>query len=189
MARLLSSKVMTASLGAGQAAVPDAHAIALRAEQDADLPWLQDLYASTRSEELAQVPWPDATKRAFLDQQFAMQRAHYLRHFPDADFMVVQWQHERIGRLYLQRAPSQHAVIDISLMPAWRGKGIGTALIVQAQTRACAAGCGLSLHVLHANPAAQRLYARLGFVAGDSGDTHLAMHWRGAEADAVTQLS
>ena len=166
-----------------------ARGIALRPEQHADLPWLQDLYASTRSEELAQVPWPDTTKRAFLDQQFALQRAHYLRHFPDADFMVVQWQHERIGRIYLHRAPVQHLLVDISLMPACRGKGIGTALIVRAQTRARAAGCGASLHVLRANPAAQRLYTRLGFVAGDSGDTHLAMHWRGAEADAATQLS
>ncbi|KTF37109.1 acetyltransferase, partial [Xanthomonas vesicatoria] len=39
----------------------------LRPERAADLHWLRDLYASTRREELAQVPWAEQTKRAFLD--------------------------------------------------------------------------------------------------------------------------
>ncbi|WP_413894722.1 hypothetical protein [Pantoea ananatis] len=37
--------------------------------------------------------------------------------------------------------------------------------MAQAQALAHADGRALTLHVLHANPAAQRLYARLGFVA------------------------
>ncbi len=104
MARLLSSEALIAAFGAGQVASPDAHAIALRPEQDADLPWLQDLYASTRRDELARVPWPDVAKRAFTQQQFALQRAHYRQHFADADFLIVQAQELPIGRLYLHRA-------------------------------------------------------------------------------------
>jgi len=157
-----------------------ARGIALRAARDADLPWLRDLYASTRSAELAAVPWPETAKRAFLDQQFALQHAHYLRHFADADFLIVETAQAPLGRLYLQRGAAQHVLVDISLLPAWRGQGMGTALIAQAQALAAAAGCALSLHVLHANPDAQRLYARLGFVAGDASDTHLEMHWRAA---------
>ncbi|CAD0359970.1 GNAT family N-acetyltransferase [Xanthomonas hortorum] len=159
-----------------------AQGLCLRAEQDADLPWLRDLYASTRRDELAGVPWQEAAKRAFLDQQFALQRAHYLNHFPDAEFLIVQTLHERIGRFYLHRAPVHHLLVDISLFPAWRGKGAGTGLIVHAQTLARAAGCDLALHVSHANPAAHRLYARLGFVAGDTSATHLAMRWQPADA-------
>ena len=154
--------------------------LGLRPARAADLPWLRDLYASTRSAELAAVPWPEAAKRAFLDQQFALQHAHYLRHFADADFLIVETAQAPLGRLYLQRGAAQHVLVDISLLPAWRGQGVGTALIAQAQALAAAAGCALSLHVLHANPDAQRLYARLGFVAGDASDTHLEMHWRAA---------
>ncbi|MBD7923826.1 GNAT family N-acetyltransferase [Xanthomonas bonasiae] len=157
-----------------------ARGISLRAAVETDLPWLRDLYASTRSAELAAVPWPETAKRAFLDQQFALQHAHYLRHFADADFLIVETAQAPLGRLYLQRGAAQHVLVDISLLPAWRGQGMGTALIAQAQALAAAAGCALSLHVLHANPDAQRLYARLGFVAGDASDTHLEMHWRAA---------
>ena len=43
-----------------------ARGITLRPARDDDLPWLRTLYASTRTEELARVPWPDAAKRDFL---------------------------------------------------------------------------------------------------------------------------
>ena len=157
-----------------------ARGIGLRAAREADLPWLRDLYASTRSAELAAVPWPEQAKRAFLDQQFALQHAHYLAHFVDADFLIVETAQAPLGRLYLQRGATQHVLVDISLLPAWRGQGVGTALVAHAQALAAAARCPLSLHVLHANPAAQRLYARLGFLAGDASETHLQMHWRAA---------
>lgn len=154
-----------------------ARGIGLRAAGDADLAWLRDLYASTRSAELAAVPWPEQAKRAFLDQQFALQHAHYLSHFADADFLIVETAQAPLGRLYLQRGTTRHVLVDISLLPAWRGQGVGTALIAHAQALAAAARCALSLHVLHANPGAQRLYARLGFVAGNASETHLEMHW------------
>jgi len=157
-----------------------ARGIGLRIARDADLPWLRTLYASTRSAELAAVPWPEAAKRAFLDQQFALQHAHYLQHFAGADFLIVETAQAPLGRLYLDRSTAPHVLVDISLLPEARGQGIGSALVAQAQALAAAAGCALSLHVLHANPAAQRLYARLGFVAGDASDTHLQMHWRAA---------
>ena len=35
----------------------------------------------------------------------------------------------RIGRLYIERWPSQHRVIDIAFLPAHRGKGFGAALL------------------------------------------------------------
>lgn len=141
MTRPLSSEVVKASGGASQTTLPGAQAIALRGEQDADLPWLQDLYASTRSDELARVPWPYATKRAFADQQFALQRTHYRQQFADADFLIVQANGLSIGRLYLHRATAHHTLVDISLLPDWRGKGIGSQLIAHAQARACDAGC------------------------------------------------
>ncbi|WP_425521813.1 N-acetyltransferase family protein [Xanthomonas vesicatoria] len=164
-----------------------ARGIDLRAARDADLPWLRELYASTRSAELAVVPWPEAAKRAFLDQQFALQHAHYLTHFADADFLIVETAQAPLGRLYLQRATAPHVLVDISLLPAWRGRGVGTALVAHAQALAAAVGCALSLHVLHANPGAQRLYARLGFSAGHSNQTHLQMLWQ--RHDHSAQLS
>lgn len=166
-----------------------ARGIGLRAARATDLDWLCTLYASTRSAELAVVPWPEAAKRAFLDQQFALQHAHYLRHFPAADFLIVEHARERLGRLYLDRSADPHVLVDISLLPECRGKGIGAALIAHAQSLANTDGCALRLHVLHANHPAKRLYARLGFVAGESGQTHLAMRWDGASTQPSAPVS
>lgn len=114
-----------------------------------------------------------------------MQHAHYLREFAAADFLIVDTAQGPAGRLYLDRSAAPHVLVDISLLPERRGHGLGTALVAHAQTLAQAAGCALSLHVLHANPAAQRLYARLGFVAAGSSQTHLAMQWQAAPGAAV----
>lgn len=158
--------------------------LVLRPAQDDDLPWLHTLYASTRSDELAGMPWPQPTKDAFLAQQFALQHAHYLGHFRDADFWVLATPQAPVGRLYLDRHTDPHLLVDISLLPAWRAQGLGTVLIEHAQALARAAGAALALHVLHANPNAQRLYRRLGFLASGQSATHLAMRWQPPSAAA-----
>lgn len=153
------------------------HLRGLRAD---DLPWLRDLYATTREEEMAPVPWPAAHKRAFLDQQFEAQHRHYLQVYADADFLAVCDVRGQLGRLYLRRGAPDHLIVDVSLFPAARGRGLGTALILAAQQDAAAQGRGMTLHVLQQNPAARRLYERLGFVAGASAASYVRMDWRAA---------
>jgi ribosomal protein S18 acetylase RimI-like enzyme len=155
----------------------------LRAANDNDLPWLCELYASTRAEEMAPVPWPKDAKRRFLDQQFALQHRHYLTHYSNTDYsntdylVIEHAQGGPAGRYYLQRAADQHLLVDISVFPALRGNGIGSALIGQSQRDAAAVGRGMRLHVHLANHAAQRLYTRLGFRAQAPAGAYLAMHW------------
>lgn len=145
---------------------------------DDDLPWLRDLYASTRAEEMAPVPWPDAAKRAFLDQQFELQYRHYLVHYGGADFLAVEQDgHGPVGRFYLQRTTPEHLLVDISLFPSLRGSGIGTALIRQSQQDAAALGRGMRLHVLEINRDARRLYERLGFGTEGHQGGYWAMRW------------
>lgn len=160
---------------------PDALAergVSLRWLRDADLAWLRALYATTRAEEMAPVPWPDAAKRAFVDQQFDLQHRHYLAHYADADFLAVEQDGRGpVGRCYLRRSAPDHLLIDISLMPALRGGGIGGALIADGQREAAALGRGMRLHVLEANLRARRLYERLGFVVDGGSGGYVAMRW------------
>lgn len=161
----------------------------MRAALDEDLAWLRELYASTRTEEMAPVPWPDATKRAFLDQQFELQHHHFLSHFADAEFWLLEASQGPVGRLYRHCPQSSGAVaapddliVDISFLPAWRGLGFGTGLLQAAQTAAAERGRGLRLHVHAHNTAAASLYRRLGFVAisDTSGpQSHVEMRWPG----------
>ncbi|TXH70603.1 MAG: N-acetyltransferase [Lysobacteraceae bacterium] len=156
----------------------------LRPVTEADLPWLAELYASTRSEEMAGVPWPDIAKRSFLRQQFELQHRHYVQHFADADFLAVVRtdKSEPAGRYYLQRNPPEHLLVDISLFPQYRNRGLGRMLIEDSQRTAYAQGCGMHLHVLHQNIAARRLYERLGFIRTHDTPTHQHMRWLPREA-------
>ena len=154
--------------------------LAVRAASDGDLPFLAALYAVTRHAELAAAAWPDDVRQAFLDSQFALQHRHYVGHYPDADFMVIHRDGEPLGRFYLAHDGEDDLVVDIALLPAWRGQGIGQALIEAAARQASTRGRGLHLHVLHTNLAARRLYERLGFRA--DGDTGMHLHMRRAPA-------
>lgn len=145
-----------------------------------DLPWLATLYASTREEELRALGWPAEVLAPFLAQQFSAQHQHYLAQYPQACYLAIEVDGRAVGRLYLDESGDEHRVVDISLLPAWRGQGIGAALLRQVQAAAAALGHAVALNVLTGNTGAQRLYARLGFVAAAQapGDAlYLPMRW------------
>src|SRR3954454_19958129 len=95
----------------------------LRPAAEGDRPFLLEVYASTRADELALVPWDDASKRTFVAQQFAAQEVHYARHFPDASVSVIEVDGKPAGRLFVDRREREIHVVDISLLPAFRGRG------------------------------------------------------------------
>lgn len=134
-----------------------------------DRAFLVELYGSTRERELARVPWDRATRAAFVEQQFAAQDAHYRSHYPGATLDVVEVAGERAGRLYVHRGPSDIRIMDIALLPAFRGRGIGSGLLRALIAEADAGRRKLSIHVEAGNPA-RTLYDRLGFrPAGEHG--------------------
>jgi ribosomal protein S18 acetylase RimI-like enzyme len=127
------------------------------------------VYASTRAEELAVVPWDDAQKEAFLRQQFEAQDAWWRENYADASFDVIAIDGEPAGRLYVRRGRSEIRIVDIALLPEHRGNGIGTQLLEDLLDEGDAAGKSVTIHVERMNPAL-RLYERLGFsLAEDKG--------------------
>lgn len=151
--------------------------VSCRPSTEEDLPFLAAVYASTRTEELAPTGWTDEMKRQFLAHQFDAQHRHYQRHYPEAEWLVIERAGEGIGRLYLEEWPSQLRLIDISLLPAARGAGIGGAILADLMEQAEAAGKPLTIHVEQNNPA-MSLYQRLGFVKIDEHGIYHLMEWR-----------
>jgi GNAT superfamily N-acetyltransferase len=141
--------------------------ISLRAQSDADLDFLADLYAETREEELKPVDWPDDVKRAFLRSQFDAQWAHYSLHYFDAAFQVVERAGERIGRFYVWHDERDVRIVDIALIAAARGSGIGTALLREVMADAEREAKTVSIHV----------YERLGFQHIDEHGVYYLMKW------------
>lgn len=136
--------------------------LGLRACTDADLPFLSDLYAQVRAEELAPVPWPEEAKRAFLQQQFDLQHAHYQKHYVGAEFLLIELHCQPIGRIYIHQTSGDLRIMDIALLDVHRGRGLGSALLAELIELSERSGVPISLHVEAENPA-NRLYQRLGF--------------------------
>lgn len=143
--------------------------IAYRPFAEADLPFVAELYVSTRTEEVALAEWPAATKLTFLLQQHRAQHEHYSLHHADAEWLIIEREGEPIGRLYLRSDPKRLHIVDISLMPGSRGLGIGEAILSDIAAQARAEAKVVSIHVEKHNRA-RLLYKRLGFaVVEDRG--------------------
>jgi len=133
----------------------------LRPEAEADRDLLFRLFISTRELELSLVDWNDSQKEAFLRQQFQAQYRHYRAHYACADFNIIECDGHSVGRLCVNRT-HEIRIVDISLLPEFRGQGIGTSLLEEIFEEGTVSGFAVSLHVEKHNPA-QSLYRRLGF--------------------------
>lgn len=136
---------------------------------------LVEVYASTRADELAPLPWTPEQKRAFVVQQYRAQDADYRQRHPAGQFLVIERDGTVIGRLYRTRLEGgEIRVLDIALLPEHCGQGIGGALLRDVLADADREGVLVSLHVEFWNPAL-RLYERLGFHEAARNEIHLGL--------------
>jgi ribosomal protein S18 acetylase RimI-like enzyme len=149
----------------------------LRAATPEDEQFLRAVYASTRAEELARVPWSDEQKRAFTDMQFTAQDTDYRRNYPDARYSIIEVQGVPAGRLYVDCCEKEIRILDIALLSEHRRAGIGTKLLRELQNEARTAGKALTIHVEKFNPALH-LYRRLGFRQIEDKGVYLFLEWR-----------
>jgi ribosomal protein S18 acetylase RimI-like enzyme len=150
--------------------------ISLRPITPADDSFLAGVYASTRADELAPTGWSDEEKAVFCRRQFDAQSAHYNANYPGASFQVIEGDGRPIGRLYLARWETEIRIVDIALLPEFRGAGVGTKLLRDLQEEANASGKSLTIHVERFNPAL-RLYERLGFKQIEDKGVYLLLEW------------
>lgn len=153
--------------------------VILRPIREDDIEFLFRLYASTREEELRSVDWDPAQKEAFLRMQFSAQHHAYTTNYPGASLDLIVVDGADAGRLYLHPRADEIRVVDIALMPAYRGQGIGGRLIAEVQERARTLGLSVSIHVESFNPA-QQLYARLGFTKVAENGAYYLLEWKPA---------
>lgn len=148
--------------------------VALRPEQLADEAFLYTVYASTRAEELALTNWDEATRHAFLNQQFNAMRHGYRSMFPAAEFLVIQVGGRPVGRIVLDVGANEIRVVDLALLPEDQNHGVGTLLMRQV----CAvAKMPVRLCVLKFNRA-RLWYQRLGFTHFGERGCYDELEWQ-----------
>jgi RimJ/RimL family protein N-acetyltransferase len=147
-----------------------------------DEAFLYQVYAATRAEELAQVPWNETQREAFLKMQFSAQQLHYRTFYPDSTHDIILLDADPIGRLYVARSAEGICILDITILPEHRDKGIGTPLIKCLMDEAAEAGKPLTIYVESFNPS-RRLFERLGFSKVEDDGVNYLMEWRARPHD------
>jgi ribosomal protein S18 acetylase RimI-like enzyme len=153
--------------------------VTLRPVSAEDEAFLLTVYASARAQELAQVPWSDAQRAAFLQMQFTAQQNHYRAHFPDARHEIIEANDLAVGRLYVDRREQEIRILDITVLPEYRRRGIGSSLLRALMDEAAAAGKSVTIHVENFNPS-RHLFERLGYRLLEDDGLNLLFEWRSA---------
>ena len=150
--------------------------LSFRRTTDDDLEFLARVHAASRTDEFAVAPFPEAQKAGFVAMQFHLQHMHFRNQYPNADWLVTMRGGEDVGRLYLDRWPDQHRLIDIAFLPEHRGTGAGEALLRDLMDEAAAAGKPLTVHV-EKHKRAMWLCRRLGFTVAQDEGAYDLMRW------------
>lgn len=134
---------------------------------------------------MALVDWTDEQKKNFLCMQFNAQHHYYHEQFSRARFDIIEQGNTAIGRLYVDRRVDEIRIIDIALLPAHRGQGIGGNIMQSLIDEAACDDKSLSIHVEHNNPA-MHLYQRLGFRHVSDEGVYYFMKWEATDNSAAT---
>ena len=157
--------------------VPTDPALRLRPASAADEAFIWHLFDEVRRGQFAATGLAGPVLDQIVAQQFKSQTAGYVAQFPDAISLIVTRDTTSVGRLLLHCASERWHVIDIVLLPADCGRGLGSAIFDALEASARARGIGaLTLTVLASNLGAHRFYLRRGFAEiGSAGGAHIAM--------------
>lgn len=158
--------------------------VATRPESEDDREFLLAVFASARAFEMDLLDWSDARKEQFLRMQFHAQSSHYRQYYQAADFLIILVGSVPAGRLCIHRGGSEMRIVDIALLPEFRGRGVGTKLLRGVLEEADMTGAAVTMHVEKSNRA-QDLYRRLGFDPVEDKDVHWLMRREPSERGAL----
>ncbi|HUS11922.1 MAG TPA: GNAT family N-acetyltransferase [Pyrinomonadaceae bacterium] len=155
---------------------PATSSITWRAVAPDDYAFLLEVYASTRADEMALVPWNAEQRQAFVKMQFAAQQEHYQNTFPTASHQIILLRGRPVGRLYVARLEQEIRIVDITVMPPERNAGIGSFLLNGLMDEARRLGKLVRIYVEDFNPSL-RLFERLNFKPVEQQGIHLLLEW------------
>jgi len=143
-----------------------------RPATESDEPFLRQLILETLTEELAAWAWPDAIREQLLDMQYRIRRQGVAANYPAAETSVIEADGTPAGWIVVTPSATDLHVIEIAVLPALRGKGIGASVLCGVIAEADRRGVPVRLNVNTGNRAIH-LYERLGFrIAGSSEVQH-----------------
>jgi ribosomal protein S18 acetylase RimI-like enzyme len=153
----------------------------LRPIRPEDEPFLRELRASVDIEQLGLRHWSaddEALARKLIESQFRGHATHYrqVKNQRDTRDCVIELNGRAVGRFIVTQDAEQVHVADIAVHPAFRGQGIGHAVIASVQQECVASRRLLHLQVEQQNTAVQ-FYLGLGFRVIGQDPLYFLMEW------------
>ena len=149
--------------------VRPADSFLLRPAIPEDRDFLVDLYVSTREDELPYFG------EALIRMQYEMRQTHYSIRFPQLIPEIIMVAGQRSGAVQVNRSPEEIRLVDIALLPDFRKRGIGSAILTLLIEEAKRNALPLALTVSKSNVRARRLYERFGFQVTEDLPMDIAM--------------
>ena len=145
----------------------------LRACTKADDAFLYDVFCTTWAHEVAALPNQNLAQHVLRIQHIAQER-RFANRYPAHQRYVVLEDGEPAGRLYVSEDGSILDVIDLTLMPGFRGRGVGTELLRDIFEHATREDEMIRLRIERRNQRGADFYSSLGFrmVSADDVDNH-----------------
>ncbi len=136
--------------------------IQLKKKNESDDEFLFRLFGEIKIAELNLYAWPEPMKNQLVSMQYNAYKQMIKNEYPNVEDYVISANNEKAGRLQLDVKDSGIRIINISLLPAFHGNGIGTKIIKDILAEADLKNKPVYLEVDRVNPAFN-LYCKLGF--------------------------
>ena len=159
-------------------------AVTTRPMDEDDAMLLFELYASARADELSRTLWRTPQQRHFFRMQAQTQEQYFDRQYDHLDRRTICINGFSAGRLLVDRPASGFTVVDIGLLPSFRGRGIGTLLISDLLEEAAELDVPVHLTVPKNNPA-MHLCERVGFTNAVDMGTSVLVTWQPGDRASV----
>jgi ribosomal protein S18 acetylase RimI-like enzyme len=156
--------------------IPLPAGLSLRPSRPSDQPFLDSLYRTTR-EDLRLIDAEDDFIEELIDMQQRAQTNGCGDMFPNAMYFIVEYHGERIGRLVLDFGHVEARVVDISLIPAARGKGLRLQVLRAVQAVAAQAMTPVTLISRCDNLQAKQCYLQMGFAVEEAQPPFERLIW------------
>ncbi len=142
-----------------------------------DEDFLYHVYRTTREQEMAMVPWTEEQREAFLRMQFSAQQNDYSKRFPDAKQTIIVVDEVSIGRLHVVETEDKFKILDITVLPDHRAKGVGSSILNDIQAHAQRSGTHVSIYVETFNPSLS-FFEKRGFERIENAGIYWLLEWR-----------
>ena len=157
----------------------------LRRCEASDDAFLYDVFSTTWASEVAALPNQKLARHVLRIQHIAQERRLASRYPGHERFIVVE-DGQSAGRLYVHDQGPSLNVIDLTLMPQFRSRGIGTRLFRDLFEEAGQDGRTVTLRVGRTNHRATDLYTALGFQLVAVDDLDNSFEWNPNAAEETS---